>query len=551
LASACLPDKKRAEILNSPSTSACLPVKKRAENFQNSSTSVCLPAKKRVWVPHLLSPTKCKTQAQDADSPSEAKVQINDGHVSNSVPVKKRILAPNPLLAIQDVTAKNRVWMEHQLTPALLEIKEENTKLKPPQEKHEVKTNEVKESHEIPTKKQISASNLSSAPFQITSKKRVLMEKPLAPALLGNGGEVTNLKSVQEKDQTRIRAQGKENCCPALKKQVWDLNLLPLANMQNQVKCTDLKNIKGKDHVIVGKTIQEATTKKRARGVHLLSPIAEEKAQTEYLTNRAKEVSSVLAKRRIWAPEPLDPITTQIKQHTDLKSGKHGAENEFQIKDEDKIKGVLSMQVCAMQPSSPTKIETQNEEKSPESTEEEIDDGVLCAVCQSTDGDPSDPIVFCDGCDLMVHASCYGNPLIKSIPEGDWFCSVCSSKSPQKKKKCCLCPSRGGALKPTVDGKWAHVMCALLVPEVFFRDPEGRDGIDCSSVPCKRWQKDCFICGRNHGCAIDCAESKCKLGFHVSCGLEEGLCIEYREGKGADIVAGFCTEHTKLWQKVI
>lgn len=22
----------------------------------------------------------------------------------------------------------------------------------------------------------------------------------------------------------------------------------------------------------------------------------------------------------------------------------------------------------------------------------------------------------------MVHASCYGNPLVKPIPEGDWYC---------------------------------------------------------------------------------------------------------------------------------
>jgi hypothetical protein len=43
--------------------------------------------------------------------------------------------------------------------------------------------------------------------------------------------------------------------------------------------------------------------------------------------------------------------------------------------------------------------------------DDDDDDGIVCAVCQSTDGDPSDPIVFCDGCDLMVHATCYGNPL--------------------------------------------------------------------------------------------------------------------------------------------
>uniref|UniRef100_A0A0A9E8L6 PHD-type domain-containing protein n=1 Tax=Arundo donax TaxID=35708 RepID=A0A0A9E8L6_ARUDO len=183
---------------------------------------------------------------------------------------------------------------------------------------------------------------------------------------------------------------------------------------------------------------------------------------------------------------------------------------------------------------------------------EEEDDGVLCAVCGSTDGDPSDPIVFCDGCDLMVHASCYGNPLALAIPDGDWFCSLCSAKKSKPaaaRPSCCLCPASGGAMKRTTDGRWAHISCALLVPEVFFRDPDGRDGVDCSRVPTHRFTKECYICESSSGCALECSQPKCNLGFHVSCGLDGGLCIEYREGKGGAIVAGFCREHTELWEK--
>ncbi|KAB1216378.1 NuA3 HAT complex component NTO1 [Morella rubra] len=181
------------------------------------------------------------------------------------------------------------------------------------------------------------------------------------------------------------------------------------------------------------------------------------------------------------------------------------------------------------------------------------DDGIVCAICQSTDGDPSDPIVFCDGCDLMVHATCYGNPLVKGIPDGDWFCTQClisSQTENYEKPSCCLCPTEGGALKPTVDGSWAHVVCALLVPEVFFADAEGRVGIDCSKVPKKRWESKCYVCKGRNGCAIQCSEPNCPLAFHVTCGLKEDLCIEYREGKkkGA-IVAGFCRNHTELWNK--
>ncbi|KAL1321116.1 hypothetical protein HN51_065846 [Arachis hypogaea] len=187
----------------------------------------------------------------------------------------------------------------------------------------------------------------------------------------------------------------------------------------------------------------------------------------------------------------------------------------------------------------------------------DVDDGILCCVCQSTDGDPTDPIVFCDGCDLMVHASCYGNPLSKSIPDGDWFCERCRFKDEEAASDassvsccCCLCPVTEGAMKKTTDNRWAHIVCALLVPEVFFLDPEGREGIDCSMVPKKRWLERCYVCDSCDGCAVVCSEPKCGLAFHVTCGIKEELCIEYKQGKkGATIVAGFCKTHTQIWDK--
>lgn len=188
-----------------------------------------------------------------------------------------------------------------------------------------------------------------------------------------------------------------------------------------------------------------------------------------------------------------------------------------------------------------------------EEEEEEEDDGILCAICQSTDGDPSDPIVFCDGCNLMAHVSCYGNPLVKGVPEGDWFCIQClaSKKVSETPLSCCLCPLEGGAMKPTNDGRWAHIVCGLFVPEVFFEDPDGREGIDCSKILKRRWKSKCYICKTSRGCAIDCSEPKCSLAFHVTCGLKEDLCIEYQEGKRSGaIVAGFCRNHTDLWKKV-
>ncbi|XP_047336690.1 protein Jade-1 isoform X2 [Impatiens glandulifera] len=185
-------------------------------------------------------------------------------------------------------------------------------------------------------------------------------------------------------------------------------------------------------------------------------------------------------------------------------------------------------------------------------SEEEEDDGIECAVCKSTDGDPTDPIVFCDGCNLMVHTTCYGSPLINGIPDGDWFCAQCCNKQ-MSPVSCCLCPIKGGAMKPTtVDGKWAHLVCSLFVPEVFFTDPVGREGIDCSKVPKRRWEKNCrcYLCGSSSGCAIECSEPRCELAFHVTCGLNEELCIEYKEGiNNGGVVGAFCKDHTKLWEE--
>lgn len=96
---------------------------------------------------------------------------------------------------------------------------------------------------------------------------------------------------------------------------------------------------------------------------------------------------------------------------------------------------------------------------------EEVDEEGACDVCCSADATSSDPIVYCDGCDVAVHADCYGNPLHHGIPEGDWFCAQCQSRSSES-RSCCLCPRSGGAMKMTTDGNWAHISCAVFVPEV-------------------------------------------------------------------------------------
>jgi len=49
-------------------------------------------------------------------------------------------------------------------------------------------------------------------------------------------------------------------------------------------------------------------------------------------------------------------------------------------------------------------------------------------------------------------------------------------------QSCCLCYVRGGALKRTTDARWAHILCALLLPGVAFKDSVCKEPISVLSV---------------------------------------------------------------------
>ncbi|XP_067409182.1 lysine-specific demethylase 4C isoform X2 [Emydura macquarii macquarii] len=91
-------------------------------------------------------------------------------------------------------------------------------------------------------------------------------------------------------------------------------------------------------------------------------------------------------------------------------------------------------------------------------------------------------LISCAKCFVQVHASCYGVPS-HEILDG-WLCSRC--KKGAWTAECCLCTLRGGALKQTTDKKWAHVMCAIAIPEVRFGNVTERTPVDTSRIPLQR-----------------------------------------------------------------
>lgn len=56
-------------------------------------------------------------------------------------------------------------------------------------------------------------------------------------------------------------------------------------------------------------------------------------------------------------------------------------------------------------------------------------------------------------------------------------------------QRCELCPSKSGALKRSDTGGWAHVVCALYIPEVRFGNVTSMEPIVLRLIPPERYNK--------------------------------------------------------------
>ena len=190
------------------------------------------------------------------------------------------------------------------------------------------------------------------------------------------------------------------------------------------------------------------------------------------------------------------------------------------------------------------------------------DDGIVpgsmydqhCAVCNDSDCDNSNAIVFCDGCDIAVHQECYG---VAFIPEGQWLCRKCMINK-NRSTDCVFCPSKTGAFKQLDNSLWAHVICGLWINELYFANPiymEPIEGMD--NIPKSRWKLNCYICKQKVGACVQCFNRNCFQAYHVTCAKRAGLYMEFTQGiQGAisnkNTLRSYCDKHSPPnWDPVL
>lgn len=175
---------------------------------------------------------------------------------------------------------------------------------------------------------------------------------------------------------------------------------------------------------------------------------------------------------------------------------------------------------------------------------------MTCDVCNNLElVDPNSTnednnILECARCKVKVHQACYGVLIFAE----SWLCAFCKSLDKSKVRKCELCPKVSGALKPTTNKKWVHVLCALFHPLCIIENVKTMEPVDLSSLVKRHYSSRCYICLEKRefnkkGACVQCSEHNCKRNLHVTCGQKAGTLREQLADDNSIKYLSFCHFH--------
>ncbi|CAA2998731.1 histone-lysine N-methyltransferase ATX4-like [Olea europaea subsp. europaea] len=166
-----------------------------------------------------------------------------------------------------------------------------------------------------------------------------------------------------------------------------------------------------------------------------------------------------------------------------------------------------------------------------------------CAVCRWVEDWDYNKIIICIRCQIAVHQECYGARNVHDFTS--WVCRTC--ETPDIERECCLCPVKGGALKPTdVEPLWVHITCAWFQPQVSFASDEKMEpALGIVRIPSNSFVKICVVCKQIHGSCTQCC--KCSTYYHATCASRAGYrmelhCLE-KNGKQITKLVSYCSYH--------
>ncbi|CAD5217769.1 unnamed protein product [Bursaphelenchus okinawaensis] len=173
-------------------------------------------------------------------------------------------------------------------------------------------------------------------------------------------------------------------------------------------------------------------------------------------------------------------------------------------------------------------------------------ESAFCEICHSETSDSTDPIVFCEGCNLSVHQKCFG---ITELPKDEWYCDVCKEYNKKVEVRCKFCPLTNGTMKHTIDGGWAHFSCSIWQVDLRF------DDLTTYSLVSHEWNlkpesflKICCVCDLRYGSCIKCTAPGCKMAFHPTCGVRGGLLMFIEDNESSKMgvkMLSFCYYHSE------